>query len=133
MTALVTIAPKLTKLIPLLDSDKDGEVVATARAIGRALKQAGADFHDLAAALAAPPSRSAWPPSDALPRRWADIPRSEQTVWLRAMLESCRISPWEQNFATSILVRRRYRPWSELSTKQQAILDRIVGKLVEGS
>jgi hypothetical protein len=45
------IVPKLVKLLPLFASDKDGEVVATARAIGRTLEAAGADFHDLAALI----------------------------------------------------------------------------------
>lgn len=55
MTALAPVAPKLAKLIPLLSSDKDGEVVATARAIERMLRGIGLDLHALAAALAAEP------------------------------------------------------------------------------
>jgi len=39
----------LSKLIPLLASDKDGEVVATAHAISRVLKASGCDWHDLVA------------------------------------------------------------------------------------
>jgi hypothetical protein len=39
---------KLQKLIALLGSDKDGEVVATVRAIQRTLKTNDCDFHDLA-------------------------------------------------------------------------------------
>jgi hypothetical protein len=39
---------RLGKLIRLLASDKDGEVVAAARALGRSLQTVGADFHDLA-------------------------------------------------------------------------------------
>ena len=38
-------------LIPRLASDKPGEVAATAAAITRQLRKAGADWHDLAAAL----------------------------------------------------------------------------------
>lgn len=38
---------KVAKLLPLLSSDKDGEVANTARAIGRALVAAGNDWHDL--------------------------------------------------------------------------------------
>lgn len=44
-------ADKLAKLIPLLASDHDGEVVSAARAIGRALKAANCDFHDIVKAL----------------------------------------------------------------------------------
>jgi hypothetical protein len=46
---------KIGKLIPRLASDHDGEVVATARAIQRSLQSAGADLHDLVAALDKPP------------------------------------------------------------------------------
>jgi len=45
------IAPKLTKLLPLLGSDKDGEVLATVSAIARLLSGAGLDWHDLAALI----------------------------------------------------------------------------------
>ncbi|MES0074685.1 hypothetical protein [Mesorhizobium sp. M0058] len=45
---------KIGKLIPRLASDHDGEVVATARAIIRTLGAAGADLHDLVAALDRP-------------------------------------------------------------------------------
>lgn len=44
-------AEKLAKLIPRLASTHDGEVVATVRAIERALKSAGKDWHDLAKAI----------------------------------------------------------------------------------
>ena len=51
MTALTTAAPRLRKLVLLLSSDHDGEIVSAARAIGRTLKDAGADWHALANAI----------------------------------------------------------------------------------
>lgn len=45
---------KLTKLLPMLASDKPGEVVAAAAAITRALEAGGTDWHDLTARLASP-------------------------------------------------------------------------------
>jgi hypothetical protein len=39
---------KLEKLVRLLSSDKEGEVVAAARAIQRTLSNAGSDIHELA-------------------------------------------------------------------------------------
>jgi hypothetical protein len=51
MTALATVAPKLTALLPRLASDHEGEVVATVRALRRVLAGAGLDLHDLAAAV----------------------------------------------------------------------------------
>ena len=51
MSDMNVIAPKLSKLIPMLATDHDGEVVATVRAISRTLKGAGMDFHSLVDAL----------------------------------------------------------------------------------
>src|SRR6266853_5809801 len=42
---------KLKKLIPMLASDKDGEVIAAVGAIRRTLQSNESDFHDLAAKL----------------------------------------------------------------------------------
>ena len=124
MTALTTIRPKLSKLIPLLGSDKAGEVVATAGAITRALKQAGADWHDLTAVLTGTKR-----PDTIEPLRWCDLSQPEQAGWLDRMLGS-RLSPWEREFCTSINAQfsARQRP---LSRKQIAILDRIIRRLVE--
>jgi hypothetical protein len=46
--ALAPISNKLKPLIRLLSSDVDGEVVAAARALNKALKNAGLDIHALA-------------------------------------------------------------------------------------
>jgi hypothetical protein len=51
VTSLAVVAPRLGQLVRLLGSHQDGEVVAAARAIGRTLKSAGADFHTLAATV----------------------------------------------------------------------------------
>jgi hypothetical protein len=52
---LAEIAPKLQKLVLMLSSDSPGEVKAAANAIERTLKAVGADWHDLAGAIAHPP------------------------------------------------------------------------------
>lgn len=46
--------PDLSKVIPLLSSPVDGEVLAAARAIDRKLKAAGCDWHDLSEAKSGP-------------------------------------------------------------------------------
>lgn len=48
MTALAPLGPKLGKLIRMLASPRDGEVVAAARAIMRTLQGASLDIHALA-------------------------------------------------------------------------------------
>jgi hypothetical protein len=49
--ALTPITDKVNKLIRLLSSDNDGEVLAAARALRRTLQTHGADLHTLAAAI----------------------------------------------------------------------------------
>lgn len=52
MSIPVSLIPEtVAALIPRLASDKPGEVVATAAAIGRQLRKSGVDWHDLATAL----------------------------------------------------------------------------------
>jgi len=125
--ALVTIAPKLEKLLPLLASDKDGEVLSAVAAIRRTLERHGLDLHDLAKVLG-----RAEPPDTVGPLAWRDIPESEQAGWLAEMRGSRRLSPWEKDFCSSILAQARFRPWSALSPKQVAILNRCISKIVAG-
>ena len=47
----IAAVSRLRKLLPLLASDQDGEVIGAARAIGRTLKGCGSDFHALALVL----------------------------------------------------------------------------------
>ncbi len=54
MTALAPIRDKLDPLIRRLATDKDAEALACVREIGRQLRKAGADWHDLADRLTAP-------------------------------------------------------------------------------
>jgi len=131
MSALVTIAPKLTKLIPLLDSDKDGEVVATARAIGRALKQAGADFHDLADAISftAPAQRSPKQPQPPRTPTWAHVDNPQN--FLGQIKTEPWLSAWESEFVTSIRAQLAGFMPREPSPKQRAVLDRLVRRAVE--
>jgi len=59
MADLRPVAPDLAKLIPLLASNRPGEVSATIEAIRRKLSKVDADFHDLAAAVITEPSAPA--------------------------------------------------------------------------
>jgi hypothetical protein len=53
---ITQIAERLRKLVLLLSSDLDGEVVGAARAIDRALRSAGCDWHDLVKQLDSTPT-----------------------------------------------------------------------------
>ncbi|WP_431305325.1 hypothetical protein [Sediminicoccus sp. BL-A-41-H5] len=61
MSELSRIGGRLAKLLPVLASDRPGEVTAAAAAITRTLKGAGLDWHALAAAVASEAERQAAP------------------------------------------------------------------------
>jgi hypothetical protein len=114
--ALTTVAPMVGKLIRLLASDQDGEVVASARALHRTLRNAGLDFNELAQMIEAPPQRTADPDSD----------------W-RAMARACaehvhELSDRERSFVRSMVKWR-----GEPSERQIDWLLVIFGRVVEGT
>jgi hypothetical protein len=125
--SLVSVAPKLSKLIRLLASDKDGEVLGTVAAIRRTLERAGLDLHDLAKIL----GRADASPLMGEPICWRDIPHSERAAWLARMSTSHLLTSWERDFAASILAQAKFRSWSRLSPKQADILDRCMSKIAE--
>jgi hypothetical protein len=54
--SVTTIAGKLANCLHILSSDKEGEVVAAARALRRTLRSAGTDIHALAEQIERPPN-----------------------------------------------------------------------------
>ncbi len=106
------ISALLSKLIPRLASVHDGEVVATARAIERTLSGAGADWHDLAAAIAgrAPPT------TDRM--RLADM--AEKLAGLD------HLNGWEMKFTRDMV--RLLRAGARLTDKQEQALRRCYAR-----
>jgi len=106
--APATIAPIIGKLLRLLGSDKDGEVVASARALRRVLQGAGLDLDDLARMVEGPDAGTEWSKmvrhcrsnSDQLSAkerdfveslmRWRGKPTEKQLIWLTAISERLR-------------------------------------------
>ena len=99
---LGTIGAEIAKLLPMLGSDHDGEVIAVVRALGRKLNAGGKDWHWLAEQVlrlesttreARKPS-AAWhestprtPPASRKERHavkpiWTTIDRPQQLAWL---------------------------------------------------
>jgi hypothetical protein len=70
---LTQIAPRLEKLLLMLSSDRDGEVVNAARAIGHALQGVGADWHDLAAGLLVPTKKAKAQRNGSSDQPWRDV------------------------------------------------------------
>jgi hypothetical protein len=145
VTDLASIAPKLANFLRLLASDKDGEVVAAARAMVRTLQGIGADIHDIA-------DRVEHSGNGALSEAEMQeifgagikegIRRGQQTRHTvsaapqfppaRDMAMFCYRnidelgSDWEREFVTNMASWTRARP---LSVKQQAHLEKIYIKL----
>jgi hypothetical protein len=84
-----TMRPALAKLIRLLASDVDGEVLAAVRAMGRALKASGCDFHDLANLVEAP----ATAPSGSAGGGFRDHFADETELPWRRIVDACTDQP----------------------------------------
>jgi hypothetical protein len=116
------LAKKLARLIPLLGTDKDGEALATVRALERTLRTAGYDFHALAQVVAEPQTvvvygeRPAPPPESLL-----DIAK-----WCRTN-HGGRLSAREEKFIADMLARLTWR--CQPTEKQERWLRSIYLKL----
>jgi hypothetical protein len=112
MTRLTEIVPRLKSLLLLLSSDRDGDVVAAARAVGRTLKSAGGDWHDLTDLLTA-----------------ASAPRHDDKNDWRAMREFCALhgdllTLREWDFVNSL---QRWR--GTITAKQRNWLEAIYARI----
>jgi len=110
---LITIAPTLGKLIRMLSSDKDGEIVASVHALRRVLAGAGLTLHDLADAIELPAASQHDDGAD----HW------------RAMAQTCAhcshlLSQRERVFVMT-MTRWRGRPSRKQSEWLQAIYERV--------
>jgi hypothetical protein len=114
MTAMPLDATKIASLIPLLSSDKDGEVLATVEAIKRTLKSGGCDLHDLASRLVG---------------RGSNPPSSAQRDDYHELLLHPSLNDWERHFMGSICKQSSRRPNFKPSAKQEEILERIREKV----
>jgi hypothetical protein len=114
--ALTTVAPMIGKLIRLLASDRDGEVVASARALHRTLRNAGLDFNDLAQMIEAPTR----------PYQGTADPDSDWCAMARACAEHVHeLSDRERSFVRSMTKWR-----GEPSEKQLEWLNGIFERVV---
>jgi hypothetical protein len=141
VTDIVPIAPKLAKFVRMLASDKDGDVVAAARAIVRVLETIGADIHDVADRIEHSGNGRL---SEAEMREIYDagikegVRRTEQarrTTYIAPQFPSARemamhcyqrinnLNEWEREFITNMVLRTRQQ--IPLYPKQQSKLEQI--------
>jgi hypothetical protein len=93
-----TLTKRLEKLIPLLASNHDGEVIATARAIGSALASEGFDLHDLAGSLVPYiAKRETVSATIAPPPAFDALTLFERRAWLEAIRKVDWLTPFERD------------------------------------
>jgi len=86
---LTTVAPQVAKLVRLLGSDNDGEVVACVAALRRVLHGAGLDLHDLARAVEVPIRVLSYRPPSYQPRSYYAEPSVNPDLRWRDMVTLC--------------------------------------------
>jgi hypothetical protein len=118
---LASVAPRIGQLVRLLASDRDGEVVAAARALARTLKSVGADFHTLADLVERPSLGALELPA---PRPESAGP-ADAAAWLRRYHWS-RLNEKEQGFILQMM-RWRGAPTERQSAWLGALVERMPG------
>ena len=133
--ALAPVRPRLGLLIPRLATEHDGEIVATVRAIGRTLKGAGLDFHDLAFVIGEEPKPIAYKINYDNPRRgtpcdmpptWKSLGRISRIAWLDSVLSSPWATEWEVKLASDVRAIVWSSPHKLQTPKQRGALDRLI-------
>jgi hypothetical protein len=113
MSALAVVAPRIGRLIRLLGSDQDGEVVAAVRALGRTLAGAGEDFHSLADAVE----------SSAIETRPLRRPENWRTSARWLINSGARLTPKERAFVNQ-MASWPYEPSERQSQWLEALIER---------
>jgi hypothetical protein len=110
MTGAALDLDRLAKLLGLLSSHHDGEILAAAKKAEAIRRDAGLSWSEILA------------PRLPAPRREREISSTEDAI--EVVLENLHaLTPWERNFARSI-ARQSY----SLSEKQASVLQRLVRK-----
>jgi hypothetical protein len=131
MNALAApVAHKLQKLLPLLASDKGGEVLGTVNAIRRTLGAHGLDLHDLAKAIAAaaepPPQHERASSCDVVPL-WENMLPGQRQILLERLLAWGGLSDFEAAFC--VQMRQHAGKYTRPpSPKQVVVLNQIILK-----
>jgi hypothetical protein len=117
------LATSLSKFMPLLGSDKVGEVAAAAGMIGKALKREGKDWHDLAKATIA--GLEGRPPPQVEERKFGRKDLSERFMLVLTHVNKSRMTEWERSFVQDLADRGP----SRLTPRQENKLTSIEVKL----
>jgi hypothetical protein len=124
------ICDKVSKLVPLLASDKDGERVGAVAAIDRVLKSANLDWHDLAAQITAGPMQEQPRPQSGPQGQVSDEMDSDDLVDLVDAVRDSSVTFNERSyqFLDSLRLRARRYDAVFLSPKQRAWLASLAAR-----
>lgn len=117
---------QLFKLLPVLSSDKDGEVVAAARAIMRTLRREGLDIHDLVNLLTNQQAKSRDPDSKRSAHAYSDFGK----VRVCYLVGGSALTEWERNFIADMNARFKGRTFAP-SPRQSEIIRKIYTRVRE--
>lgn len=124
------VRDKLGKLLPMLSSEHNGERIGAVAAIGRVLKNAGYDWHDLTglltAATPAPPLHRPQAADDDMPLAMLDRELVDLVAAIRAT--GMRFTARSEEFLNSLLERARHYDVVHLSPKQKRWLEDLALK-----
>jgi hypothetical protein len=110
---------RLVKLVRVLSSDKDGEVLGAVRAIERILKSNGFSFHDLAESLA---GRILEVVKVEIVEKEVVVDRTQKD-WIEAadkLMGCIKLTPRELEFVSDMRTRFRLKPEFEPTQRQMA-------------
>jgi hypothetical protein len=110
---MATLNERIARIILVLSSDRDGEVVAAARALERVLKSDGCDLHDLASGVV---------------NGKTVTPSGEREYSFEEIRRCPTLTGWERVFIDSITVQS-YRAHFRPSEKQEKILEDLRAKV----
>lgn len=124
-----SLSRKLEKLIPMLSSDRDGEVLAAVRAISGALASEGLDWHDLASTLStALAKRQSISSAIAPPASFDLLSHQERRVWLDALFALDWLTPFERSRVADVLNRVRTGMDYYIHPKTRRMIDALIAR-----
>jgi hypothetical protein len=125
----LSLSRKLHKLIPVLSSDKEGEVLAAVRAISGALASEGLDWHDLSSVLSTEfAKRQSISSAIAPPASFDLLSHQERRAWLDALIALDWLTPFERSRVADVLNRVRTGMNYYIHPKTRRMIDALIAR-----
>lgn len=124
-----SLSRKLGKLILLLGSNHDGEVVATVRAISSSLAAEGFDLHDLAATVSGNLNKlQSISSAIAPPSSFDTLSHFERRAWLDALVAVDWLTPLERDYVVDVANLVRGGMVYDLHWRKKRKIDALIAR-----